>query len=34
MDMLTAMWRSWWMLYALVAAVLCGLAWLNVRAYK
>jgi hypothetical protein len=34
MDILKAAWQSWWMLYLLVALVLCGLAWLNLRAYK
>jgi hypothetical protein len=34
MDILQMVWRSWWMLYLLAAGVLCGLAWLNLRAYK
>jgi len=34
MDLLLAVWRSWATLYILVALVIAGLAWLNVRAYK
>ena len=34
MDIVYAILRSWFVLWMLVAAVVVGLAWLNVRAYK